>query len=122
MSILTRRSLLRGLFAAPAIVAASSLMPIRGEPLLIPRPGLVPLNPAPIVLSGLTGLPLGATCTIGWGQGDVVVTLPKDQFAIVWGEQSLHITRIAGQPVGDRPSFQHAFVGNFDTPRDILVS
>lgn len=29
-SIITRRSLLRGLFAAPAIVAASSLMPIRG--------------------------------------------------------------------------------------------
>lgn len=29
-SILTRRSMLRGLFATPAIVAASSLMPIRG--------------------------------------------------------------------------------------------
>ena len=28
-SIITRRSLLRGLLAAPAIVAASSLMPIR---------------------------------------------------------------------------------------------
>lgn len=30
MGLITRRSLLRGLFAAPAIVAASSLMPIRG--------------------------------------------------------------------------------------------
>lgn len=29
-SIVTRRSLLRGLFAAPAIVAVASLMPIRG--------------------------------------------------------------------------------------------
>lgn len=28
--IITRRSLLRGLFATPAIVAASSLMPLRG--------------------------------------------------------------------------------------------
>lgn len=29
-SIITRRSLLRGLFAMPAVVAASSLMPVRG--------------------------------------------------------------------------------------------
>lgn len=29
-SILTRRSLIRGLIAAPAVVAASSLMPVRG--------------------------------------------------------------------------------------------
>lgn len=29
-SIITRRTALRGLFAAPAIVAASSLMPLRG--------------------------------------------------------------------------------------------
>jgi hypothetical protein len=28
--MITRRSILRGLFAAPAVVAASSLMPIRG--------------------------------------------------------------------------------------------
>lgn len=29
-SIITRRTLLRGMFATPAIVAASSLMPLRG--------------------------------------------------------------------------------------------
>lgn len=29
-SVLTRRSILRGLFAAPVVVAASSLMPLRG--------------------------------------------------------------------------------------------
>lgn len=30
MAIITRRSILRGLFAAPALVAASRLMPLRG--------------------------------------------------------------------------------------------
>lgn len=35
MAIISRRSILRGLFSAPAIVAVSSLMPIRG--LVMPR-------------------------------------------------------------------------------------
>ena len=37
--IYSRRSILRGLFAMPAIVAASSLMPIRGVPLILNPPG-----------------------------------------------------------------------------------
>lgn len=36
-NMLSRRSALRGLFAMPAIVAASSLMPIRGVPLVVWR-------------------------------------------------------------------------------------
>jgi hypothetical protein len=34
--LIARRSLLRGLFAIPAIVAASSLMPLRGISLIMP--------------------------------------------------------------------------------------
>ncbi len=49
MSILTRRSLLRGLFAAPAVVAAASLMPISAK-LLPPPPLVVPDNS--FVISG----------------------------------------------------------------------
>lgn len=43
--MITKRTFLRGLFAAPAIVAASSLMPIRGELLILPEE----LNTAQIV-------------------------------------------------------------------------
>ncbi len=41
MTIFTRRSLLCGLFAAPAIVAAGSLMPIRG---IVMKPELWPVD------------------------------------------------------------------------------
>ena len=40
--ILSRRHFLRGLFAAPAVVAAASLMPIRG--IVMPVEGWVPIT------------------------------------------------------------------------------
>jgi hypothetical protein len=49
--MLHRRSLLRGLFAAPAVVAVSSLMPIRGivmDTLILPH---IPLQGSPFVLN-----------------------------------------------------------------------
>jgi hypothetical protein len=49
--MLHRRSLLRGLFAAPAVVAVSSLMPIRGivmDTLILPY---IPLQGNPFALS-----------------------------------------------------------------------
>lgn len=47
-SIITRRTALRGLFATPAIVAASSLMPLRG---LVMRKYIIlpPYIPGPIL-------------------------------------------------------------------------
>ena len=43
MSALTRRSLLRGLIAAPAVVSVASLMPVK---LWVPEtPALVPVGP-----------------------------------------------------------------------------
>lgn len=41
MNILARRSFLRGLFAAPAVVAASSLMPVSAKLLTPNTPGLL---------------------------------------------------------------------------------
>lgn len=42
MPLIERRALLRGLFAMPAIVAASSLMPIRG--VIVPAPDPIHLT------------------------------------------------------------------------------
>lgn len=60
-SIITRRTALRGLFAAPAIVAASSLMPLRG--LLMHKYIILPTYiPGPIFsLDVLYGIYVGNT-------------------------------------------------------------
>ena len=82
MSALTRRSLIRGLIAAPAVVSVASLMPVK---LWVPEtPALVP------------GWPVARP---GWrALGDIVIAIhPRDLFVRVE----------AGSPGGWKPFGAH---------------
>jgi hypothetical protein len=68
-SIITRRSLLRGLFAMPAIVAADRLMPIRG--LILPDVELVMPDVQTIrnlLLPGLYGIHSSELIPMRWSE------------------------------------------------------